>query len=360
MPSPWNNLRGHREQVEMFRRAIARGRLSQAYLFVGPEGIGKRLFARTLADCLFCEGHEESELEACGTCPSCRQMAAGSHPDYFEIGCPEGKRELPVSAFVGDRDQRGRAGLCYQLSLRPSAGSRRIAVIDDAETMNDEAANAFLKSLEEPQPGAVLMLIAPQPDELLPTIRSRCQLVRFAPLAVDDVAELLLAGGRTTDRNAAESAAAVSGGSLAVASQLVDPSLQSLRSILVEELNRQPFAPAKAAERLVKAVEPVGDLAAQREATCWLARFAASFFRDVARWVVSSDSPDGNRNTETRNAVAFGERLLRAVGDPAEALECLARLTERAVKVEEQIALYTSPVLCIEAFAYDVANRLRR
>src|SRR5690606_11570524 len=122
----------------------------------------------------------------------------------------------------------------------------------------------FLKSLEEPQPGAVLMLIAPQPDELLPTIRSRCQLVRFAPLAVDDVAELLLAGGRTTDRNAAESAAAVSGGSLAVASQLVDPSLQSLRSILVEELNRQPFAPAKAAERLVKAVEPVGDLAAQR------------------------------------------------------------------------------------------------
>ncbi|MGC1275876.1 MAG: DNA polymerase III subunit delta' [Planctomycetaceae bacterium] len=353
MPSTWDDYRGHREQIAMFRRAIERGRLSQAYLFVGPAGVGKRLFARKLSSCLFCERHDESELDACGECPSCRQMAAGSHPDHFEIGCPEGKRELPLSAFIGERDERGRAGLCYQLSLRPSAGIRRIAVIDDADTMNDEAANAFLKTLEEPQPGAVLILIAPQAEALLPTIRSRCQLVRFAPLTAADVTELLLANEETDDRATAETAAGICDGSLEVAAQLIDPALQSLRSIFVEELGRQPFSPAKAAERIVKAVEPIGDLAAQREATCWLARFAASHFRETARSMFSSAGSD-------RAAASFGERLLKATGDPAEAIECLAGLTERAEKVEGQIALYTSPVLCIEAFTYDVANRLRR
>lgn len=337
----------------MFRRAISRSRLSQAYLFVGPAGVGKRLFARTLASCLFCEQHSESELESCGICPACRQMAAGSHPDFFEIGCPEGKRELPLSAFIGDRDERGRAGLCYQLSLRPSAGSRRIAVIDDADTMNDEAANAFLKTLEEPQSGALLILIAGHADGLLPTIRSRCQIVQFAPLTVADVTELLLDSDATDDRAAAEMAARICGGSLGVAARLIDPALQSLRAIFVEELGRQPFSPANAADRIVKAIDSVGDLAAQREATCWLARFSASYFGETARTIIESCGAD-------RAAAAFGERLLKATGDSADAVECLAELTERAVKVEDQIALYTSPVLCIEAFTYDIANRLRR
>ena len=291
----------------MFRRAIDRGRLAQGYLFVGPSGVGKRLFARKLAGCLFCERHDDGDLEACGECSACRMMAASTHPDLLEIGCPEGKRELPLSAFVGDRDERGRAGLCYQLSLRPSAGDRRIAIIDDAETMNDESANAFLKTLEEPPPGAVLILIAPQPDDLLPTIRPRCQLVRFGALSETDVADLLVECGITDDAAAARAAAAVSEGSLDVAATLIDPALQSLRSVLIEELSQQPLSPARAADRLVKGIEPVGDLAAQREATSWLARFAASFFREIARSIVGERAD--------ASATAFGERLLRATGD---------------------------------------------
>lgn len=352
MSSIWDDFRGHAEQVEMFRRAIARGRLAQGYLFVGPPGVGKRTFARKLATCLFCERHTEEELEACGECAPCRMMAAVTHPDFFEIGCPEGKREIPVSAFIGEREERGRAGLCYQLSLRPSAAGRRIAVIDDAEAMNEESANAFLKTLEEPQPGAVLILVAPQPDGLLPTIRSRCQLVRFAALAENDVAELLLSGGLAEDRGTAWAAAKVSDGSLEVAARLADPALRSLRDALVEELARQPFEPAKAAERLVKGVEPAGDLAAQREATGWLVRFAANFFRQAARAVVEPDRVAGPER-------AFADRLVRATGDEAEAVERLTGLTERSAAVEDQLALYTSPALCIEALAYDVANRLR-
>lgn len=336
----------------MFRRAIARGRLGQGYLFVGSPGIGKRTFARRLAQCLFCERHDETELEACGECSACRMMAAGSHPDFFEIGCPEGKREMPVAALVGERDERGRAGLCYQFSLRPSVGQRRIAVIDDAETMNDEGANAFLKTLEEPQPGAVLILIAAQPEGLLPTIRSRCQLVRFSPLTEQDVTELLLENELAEDREAAQAAASVSEGSLDVARRLVDPSVRSLRDILIEELGRQPFEPARAAERLVKSIEPLGELAIQREATGRLVRFAAGFFRQVAGAVIE---PDGVEPS----VASFAQRVLRATGDPAEAIERLAGLTERAALVEDQLAVYTSPVLCIEALMYDVVNRLR-
>ncbi|MBC8115030.1 MAG: DNA polymerase III subunit, partial [Candidatus Saccharimonas sp.] len=190
--SHWSTLRGHAEQREMFRRAIARGRLSQAYLFVGPDGIGKQQFARRLAQCLLCQSPGEDQLEACGNCPGCRPFLASAHPDFLYVGRPEGKRELPIAAMAGAAERRGQEGLCHDLSIRPLAGSRKVAIIDDADTMTDECANAFLKSLEEPPERAMLFLIASNLDAVLPTIRSRCQLVRFAPLSAADIAELLV------------------------------------------------------------------------------------------------------------------------------------------------------------------------
>ncbi len=352
MASIWDGFVGHDEQIEMFRRAISRDRLSQGYLFVGPAGIGKRTFAAKLARCLFCERCADTELEACGECSTCRQMEAGSHPDFFHVGCPEGKRELPISVFLGEEDERGRAGLCYQLSLSPVAGGRRFAVIDDADAMNEAAANAFLKSLEEPQPGAVLILIAERPDELLPTIRSRCQSVRFSPLAISDVAQLLVSQNAAPDLQAAQAAAALAEGSPAVASKLLDSTLRALRETLLEELGKQPFDPSRTAERLVKGIEPFPDLAAQRDAVGWIAHFAATFFRQVARSVVEPGIDDAG-------ACSFAARVLKASGDEAESLERLAGLIERAGGIEDQLSLYASPVLCIESFAYDLANRLR-
>ncbi len=350
MTSVWDAFRGHAATIAMFRRAAGRGRLAQGYLFAGPAGVGKRTFARNLAQCLFCERFEEATLDACGTCGPCRQFLAGSHPDYFEIGCPEGKRELPIAAFLGEEDGRGRSGLCYELALRPMAGSRRVAVIDDADAMNEAAANAFLKTLEEPQPGAVLMLIAAQPDRMLPTIRSRCQAVRFGPLSDADVADLLVARDPTTDRATAESAAVLAEGSVETAVRLLDPTLRGLRATVLEEFARKPFDPAKAAERLGKGIEPAGDLAAQREATGWLARFAADLFRQAA--VAATGGTDAGP------AAALASYVGRP-GDPQAAIDALADLTDRAAAVEDRLALYTSPALCIEALAYDVAERVR-
>ena len=334
--SPWQTYRGHAAQIAMFRRAAQRERLAQAYLLVGPAGVGKRTFARHVAQCLFCERFAEAELDACGECGPCRQMRAGSHPDFFAIGCPEGKRELPLRLMVGEDDRRGREGLCHDLSLRPLSGRGRIAIVDDAQTMNDEAANAFLKTLEEPPPGSLIFLIAPQPDGLLPTIRSRCQQVRFGPLPQADIADLLVTHAIVPDAQTAAVAASFSEGSLETAARLADPTLADLRRAVTEELSRTPFDPGGAAARLIKAVEPAGDAAAQREATVWLARFAAGHFQQ-----------------------AMHAALRRETADPTPTVERMADLADRAADIEGQLALYTSAGLCIEAFAYDIAGGLR-
>ncbi|MGE3316360.1 MAG: hypothetical protein AB7O26_14690, partial [Planctomycetaceae bacterium] len=151
----WEKIRGHESLVEMFRRSAARGRLSHAYLFVGPAGVGKMLFAKTLAQCLFCERFDDSELEACGECGPCRMMQAGTHPDFLTLGRPDSKNVIPIELIAGSRERRGQDGLCHDIALRPMAGMRRVAVIDDADYLNAESANAFLKTLEEPPPGSV-------------------------------------------------------------------------------------------------------------------------------------------------------------------------------------------------------------
>ena len=99
----WDRIRGHGSRVEWFRRTIRRGRLSHGYVFAGPEGIGKQLFARTLAQCLFCQRHSNAELLACGECSACKQVKAGTHPDLHEVGPMSTKSsELKIEQFVGE------------------------------------------------------------------------------------------------------------------------------------------------------------------------------------------------------------------------------------------------------------------
>ena len=169
----WNDVLGHADLVEKFRKSAAGGRLAHAYAFVGPAGIGKKRFAVELARCLLCERHGDQELDSCGQCPSCQQVAAGTHPDFIFVSPPEGKSILPIKLIAGDKDTRGKEGLVYDLSLKPMSARRRVAILDEADWMNDEAANALLKTLEEPPPHSVLILIASAADRLLPTIRSR-------------------------------------------------------------------------------------------------------------------------------------------------------------------------------------------
>jgi DNA polymerase III subunit delta' len=349
----WSSLRSHADQIEMLRRSIQRGRLAHTYLFAGPAGVGKSLFARILAQCLLCERVSDEHLDACGECSSCRQMAASSHPDFFYIGCPEGKGEIPVAAFLGEKEKRGQEGLIHDISLRPMIASRRVAIIDDANRMNEEGANAMLKTLEEPPADSLLILIAENLDAILPTIRSRCQLLRFAGLPEKDVAELLAQHELAATSDEATAAASMSDGSLQTAQQLLNPELRRLREQLYEHLSAADLQPIEAAKAMTAGVESVsGNTQEQRQNAGWLIRFAQEFYRQ-STLVLSGNSPP----VVPREVEIFCKRQAKreSVG-----LELTMTLFDQAVTAENRVSWNVNPLRTLEALFDDLSMAQRK
>lgn len=213
----WQGIYGHDQIVDRFRSNLECGRLASSYLFLGPEGVGKRSFALQLAKALLCTGTDQNELAACGQCESCRLADAGNHPDIDFVQSPPGKRLLPLKLFIGDKEHRNQEGLCHNLSMRPMLGRRRMAIIDDADFLTPESANCLLKTLEEPSPGTILILVGTNRSRQLPTIISRTQIVQFQPLQADVISRLLREQHIADHEQDAERLAAESGGSLSQA-----------------------------------------------------------------------------------------------------------------------------------------------
>ncbi len=231
----WQDIHGHDAVVERFRRSLTSGRLASSYLFLGPAGVGKRTFALKLAKALLCANTAEADLAPCNQCESCRLMDAGTHPDVDIVGLPVGKRELSINIFLGDREHRHQEGLCHKIGLRPMMGRRRVAIIDDADGLNTESANCLLKTLEEPPPGAVLILIGTNRSRQLPTILSRTQVVRFEPLPTDIVSRLLVDQGIVASEQEASPLAVESGGSLQTAGEILAMNLSEFRTRLLRQ-----------------------------------------------------------------------------------------------------------------------------
>ena len=173
------DVRGHEAQSAQIRAALLGDRPGHAYLFAGPDGVGKAFFALQVAKLLLCADVRDGD--ACDLCKACRQAEHDNHPDLHRVEAPEGKREIRIEQI---------RGVCKQYVLRPH-GERRIAVIRDADRMRVEAANALLKTLEEPPVWGTLLLTTARAEALPETIVSRCQVLRFAPLSRQDVAEIL-------------------------------------------------------------------------------------------------------------------------------------------------------------------------
>jgi DNA polymerase-3 subunit delta' len=287
----WHGILGHDDVVAGFRRALERGRLASTFLFVGPAGVGKRTFAIKLAQALLCSERSEALLDPCGRCPSCVQVAAGTHPDLDIVSKPLDKSFIPVAAFIGDKEHRMHEGMCHKISLKPFLGGRKIALIDDADDLNQEGANCLLKTLEEPPPRSVLILIGTSADKQLPTIRSRAQLIRFRPLPEVMVAQLLLDQAISTDPNEAQRLAAQSGGSVRRASELADADLWSFRANLLGALAARPLDSAGLARATTEFVDSAGKESSLRRARLRLIiGFAVEFFRMLARRL--NDVPD--------------------------------------------------------------------
>ncbi|GAB4388941.1 MAG: DNA polymerase III subunit delta' [Thermodesulfovibrionales bacterium] len=164
--------------------AWRRGRLASSYMFAGEQGIGKRFTAFNFAKALNCLDPAGGG-DACEACASCRKMNSGSHPDLVAVG-PDGD-QIRVDEI---RKLEG------ALSYRAYEARVKVAIVDDAEKMNASAANAFLKTLEEPSPDSLIILVTSAPDRLPATIRSRCSRVNFTPLGPDDCLRVISGGKR--------------------------------------------------------------------------------------------------------------------------------------------------------------------
>ncbi|MEX2317215.1 MAG: hypothetical protein WD669_08685 [Pirellulales bacterium] len=276
----WRGILGHDAIVERFRRTLRRGRLASTYLFVGPEGVGKRRFALELAKAVLCHA-ADAELEPCDQCESCRLFAAGSHPDLELVGLIPGKSELAISQFIGDASHRNQEGLCHRLALRPFLGGRRVAIIDDADHFNQASANCLLKTLEEPPPRSLLVLIGTSLARQLPTIRSRAQIVQFRPLAPEDMQQVLLAEQIATDTSAAARLAAASGGSLARARELADPELWQFREALIARLARPGWDVLAAEKAILDFIQDAGtEASARRDRLRTVIGFVLDLYRE--------------------------------------------------------------------------------
>lgn len=290
----WQGIVGHDHLVELFRRSIEQKKLATTFLFVGPQGIGKRTFALKLAQSILCGTVDESELSPCGTCSECQQVLSDSHPDLQLIQKPADKSFIPVDTFIGDRDHRMRSGLCHFMSLTPSGGKRRVAIIDDADWLNQEGANSLLKTLEEPSPGAIIILISTSVQRQLPTIRSRSQVVRFKPLADEEVAECLLRQNLAETQEQAVEMATRADGSLFRAVALADETVAEFRRELWAELAKPTIDRSGLAKCLNEFAEAAGkDTPVKRRQLRLAFDSAIDFYRALARFtsdnVVSSD-----------------------------------------------------------------------
>ncbi|MBI3376825.1 MAG: DNA polymerase III subunit delta' [Nitrospirae bacterium] len=177
----FKDIIGQKKAINILLGTMARNRIPSAYLFAGESGIGKKLTAINLAKTLNCL-KPKTPIDCCDECPSCKKIDSQTHPDFL-MAAPE-KGEIRVDEIRMIEEV---------ISLAPYEGKRKVVIVDDAETMNPSAANAFLKTLEEPPPQSIIILISASPDRLPETIRSRCSRINFSPLAPEQCKEVIRA-----------------------------------------------------------------------------------------------------------------------------------------------------------------------
>jgi DNA polymerase-3 subunit delta' len=233
-----STVRAQPTAVDTLRRAIAADRVHHAYLFDGPEGVGRERAAFGLAQALVCERRAPGSADACGVCRACVRAVPRPgegrplHPDVVVL-----ERGLYDPATIGRRSpetqdlsiDQVRVLVLARAAFPPHEGRAKVFIVRRAEELSPAAANALLKTLEEPGPRTHFVLLSAVADSLLPTIRSRTQRVRFGPLPDDVVAELLAAQG--VDHPAA--IAALAGGSMTTAVMLGDPEASTRRDEFV-------------------------------------------------------------------------------------------------------------------------------
>ena len=319
----FRDITGHRRMLDLIARAAMRGTLPPSVIFAGPEGVGKRMTAVALAqlmNCLTVRDAAEVPADACGVCASCKRISRGVHADVLLIE-PADTGAIKIDQV---RDAIERA------AYRPFEGRRRVVIIDDADLMNADAQNALLKTLEEPPAASTFVLVTARPDMLLPTVRSRCQRLRFGRLSPADVAAVLMRDHQYSAADAG-AAASLSDGSVGLALEGGSEAFVEAREAAVELLEtaagsddpRRRLAGAKALAGAARGGSDRDELARRLRAL-------GSILRDLGALLSRADERTlANADLQSlfgRLQRSFdGERVLRAFSAVDRALAALER-----------------------------------
>ena len=264
---------GHERQLLTLRSALVSGRLHHGYFFVGPDGVGKRTVATALAKAVHCL---ENDDDFCGRCVNCARISDGNHPDVRLIEPLAGKKEISIQQI---RD------LERELNYQSFTGKRKIAIIDPSILLNLASQNALLKTLEEPPTDSLIVLVAANAGGLLPTVRSRCLRLAFAPLARSQVAGFLQTK-LAMSAGDAEFLAAMSMGSIGAAVNLDKDELIEKRRTWAGMLSSLKPGDHQAAMSAAEA------LSANREDLLRFLKWSESWYRDMLILRVSEKADD--------------------------------------------------------------------
>jgi DNA polymerase-3 subunit delta' len=297
------------------RAALLSGHLPHAFLFTGIDGIGKKTAAMAFAMACNCTNRRAEAVEltpadcmdagaglgACGTCPSCKKIRSGNHPDLITISASG-----PIIKVEQIR------ALCGRLTLKPYEARNRFAIISDAQKMNAEAGNTLLKTLEDPPASTVFVLTAPQASDILSTIVSRCQQIRFQPLSPASLqAEVQKKYG--LDADSAEAIAAMAGGSMTRAHAMAGANWLDRRNWIIRELNALPGQPVNLSlafsETLAKNkqwLETAFEIMKNWLRDCIVCQFAP-------RWIIHRDLSDQLINTTQKTGIPDLLQKIRAI-----------------------------------------------
>jgi DNA polymerase III subunit delta' len=317
----FSEIVGHRKQLESLRLGLKNRRLHHAYLLIGPEGVGKKTVAFSLAQAIHCS---EMEGDFCGRCPACVRVRNANHPDVRMIEPLVGKKEISIQQ-VREIEK--------ELSYRSFSGGRKIAIIDPATLLNTPAQNALLKTLEEPPQDSLLVLIAVSAGGLLPTVRSRCMRLSFGPLPADAIVEYLVQQkGKTPEE--AKSLAALAMGSLGAALQIDKGGLLEKRQTWKQILSSLGPGDYRAA---MTAAEAIAD---DRDESLKFLEWAGSWYRDLLIYAVTQSHDeianlDMIAQIQRESSELSLERLLASLSQSVEATREIQRNLNRRMVIEK-------------------------
>jgi len=321
----WSSLIGHDRVQQWFGSAIRAGRLGGSFLLVGLPGVGKRTVATLLAQTLLCDRSKPAEMNPCGRCSSCVQVRADTHPDVVRVGKPHDKSFIPLELLIGRPEARMQEGFCRDIRLRPMMGSRKVAILEDADYLNEEGANCLLKTLEEPPAAAVILLLGTSEQKQLPTIRSRCQIIRLGPLSVAEATRLLRETHRieASDQQIAD-AVEISGGDMQIATRILSEEADEFRLALSAQLSTPHPNPVGLSRLITAHVEEAGKEAGKRRSVM---RYIFSMLVQHYRRQMREQAFSSVADSSTINRLDRSIRALREVdrnANQSTLIECYA------------------------------------